>query len=398
MSLLETAYRITNSLRLDAPRHDLAGVAWPQLLRHADGHSLTPLLHDVWRAAGALQDAPTEARERLARAHRDNGARNENIRRELLECHALLSEAGADPIVLKGWPLIERLYADPAQRVLYDHDFLLHEAEARAAHDALLRAGFRPRPTGDEWNKKHLPPVWRNDGYVWDGYLFDPHYPRPVELHVRLWETRWRGLHIRPLPDPWARAAQRKVAGRPMQVLCDEDTLIHLAMHFGEHLVQREARLNQLLDLARFVACTPQPDWAAVRARATAAGVARFVYAGLFLAHDIFGSPLPPEQDWAALAGQTSPALRAWLQSHGTSDVLTSDFRRPQHEQTYRLTFKAARTASEKIGILRFAALPPLAQLMKKYRVRNRWLGMLMYPRFMLERAGKYGRGLVSRT
>jgi len=217
MTLLQIPQLITNSLHLDTPSLALKGdINWPQLVHHADGHSLTPLLYDTWRQAGALNDVPADIRSRMAKAYADNAQRNEHIRREVLEIHQILSRADAPHLILKGWPLAEQLYSDPAHRVLYDHDFLVPIDRAEIGHQALKEAGFQPLPGKDEWVAKHLQPLWRNDGYQWDGYLFDPLYPRPVELHVSLWERGWRGLRVYPLPDPWANTQACDVAGTPM--------------------------------------------------------------------------------------------------------------------------------------------------------------------------------------
>lgn len=390
---------LTDSLRLAAPPPDLAerlarpALAWDALLTHADRHSLTPLLAAEWRRAGLWEAVPPAARARLARAHADNGARNAHIRAELVEVQALLDHAGVPQLVLKGWPLVERLYADPAERVLYDHDLLVPAEHAAAGHAALRAAGFRPLPAKDAWVEKHLPPLWRNAGYAWDGYLFDPLYPRPVELHIGLWETGWRGLAVRALPDPWLRAVERPVAGVPMRVLGDEDTLVHLAMHFAGHLVEREARLNQLLDVARFQTAAPL-DWNRVLALADAAGVSRFVYAALWLAHALFGAPLPPV--WPALAAAAPPQWRAWLETEGADDTLTSHYQLRGRGQDYRLTFLAAESWRERAGVLRFAALPPLGQLQAKYHLAHPWQAALAYPRHVAERVWVYARGALA--
>jgi hypothetical protein len=270
---------------------------------------------------------------------------------------------------------------------------------AQAGHRALLASGFRPLPEKDEWIEKHLPSVWRNDGYEWDGYLYDPNYPRPVELHLRLWEYGWRGLAVRDLAGVWERSQERTVAGVPMQVLCAEDTLVHLAMHFAGHLVEGQARLNQLLDLARWAARAPQEglDWENCLAYARAANVSRFVYASLHLAHVIFGAPLPPAPHWQRLAATAPAAFRRWLEAEGVAETLTADYRRPARGQDYRLTFLAAASVGERLGILRFAALPPLDHLAAKYRLRHRWLAPLYYPRHLAGRAWRYGAAFAGK-
>ena len=51
----------------------------------------------------------------------------------------------------------------------------------------------------------------------------------------------------------------------------------------------------------------------------------------------------------------------------------------------------AARSSAERLGIARFALLPPMGQLAAKYHLRHAWLGPLLYPRHLAERARDYG-------
>lgn len=403
--MLDEARLITSALRVadSAWGADTASRAdWARLADHADTHSLTPILYSTW-----ADRIPETIRDRFARAYRDNAIRNTHIKNELLEIHHLLDHARVPHLLLKGWSLIDRLYPDPAQRVLYDHDFLVPEDCAQIGHATLRDAGFRPLPAKDQWIEKHLPSLWRNDGYKWDGYLFDPDYPRPVELHLQLWETHWRGLDVHPLPDPFTRAQTRIIAGVPMLVLSDEDTVIHLAMHFAGHLIEREARLNQLLDLARFMQLKESKspisfnvrdvdtalNWDLILQNANAANVTRFVYASLFLAHKIFRSPLPPESVWKKIEIQTPLVFRRWLNDQGENDVLTSNYRQRRKGKDYELTFLAARTFAERLGIVRFATMPPAAQLMAKYKTNSRLMIPFLYVRHFVERGVGYGRG-----
>jgi len=401
--LLTVAQLITASLSLSATPADILmrlgatdEIDWEMLVHHADGHSLTPLLYDTWRQARTLEFLPPQIRQRMGQAYEDNAARNRNIRTEFVEIQRILTQVRVPHLVLKGWPLVERLYLDPAHRVLYDHDSLVPAEKVQAGYEALLSAGFEPLPAKDEWVEKHLPPLWLNNGYQWDGYLFDPNYPRPVELHLRLWEQGWRGLQVDQLSHLWSQARTRSVAGVPVQLLSAEDTLLHLAMHFAGHLVEREARLNQLLDLARFCQQVTPLDWERVWAQADRAGIGRFVYASLFLTHQIFTAPLPPPNIWPRFEGVTPPAFRNWLAEQGTVDVVTSDYRCRRPGQDYHLTFLAASSLAERMGIARFALLPPVGQLVVKYKLKRPWLGPLFYPCYLAERVGRYGRAWLS--
>ncbi len=392
MDLLTIAKIITNTLHLYHPTFHLHdNIDWPRLVYHADGHSLTPLLYDTWRQAGMLPQIPPDIQTQMAQAYQDNAERNQNIRAELLDIHQILHEAEVPYLLLKGWGLVKQLYADPAHRVLYDHDLLVSKDHAEKGYLALETAGFSPLSAKDEWVEKHLRPLWLNDGYQWDGYLFDPHYPRPVELHVSLWEDGWRGLRVAPLANPWANTRTESIADIPLQLLSLENSVVHLAMHFTGHLIEREARLNQLLDLARFVdKYTAQLDWQQVLAQAEQANISRFVYASLYLATEIFGSSLPPHAIWHTLAKATPSKFKQWLHSHGPTDILIGDYRRGEKGKDYQLTFLAAYSVSERLGIIGFAAFPPLAQLQAIYQVRSRGLAILYYPRFVWERVRLY--------
>ena len=187
-------------------------------------------------------------------------------------------------------------------------------------------------------------------------------------------------------PDPFSRAQTESSPVCRCSSLSDEDTVIHLAMHFAGHLIEREARLNQLLDLGRFVHQTAPLDWDLILQNADAANVTRFVYASLFLAHKIFHSPLPPESVWKNFALQTPPAFRNWLNDHGEHDVLTSNYRQRHKGKDYQLTFLAARTFAERLGIIRFATMPPAAQLMAKYKTNSRLMIPFLYARHFVER------------
>jgi hypothetical protein len=99
---------------------------------------------------------------------------------------------------------------------------------------------------------------------------------------------------------------------------------------------------------------------------------------------------LPPAAAWQRLAETAPPRFRAWLAAHGPTDVLAADYRRRQHSQAYRLTFLAAASLRERLGIIRFAALPPVDQLAARYGLRHRWLGFLYYPRYLVDRIQRY--------
>jgi hypothetical protein len=206
-------------------------------------------------------------------------------------------------------------------------------------------------------------------------------------------------LQVRQLPDLWPTAQPRTVVGAPMLTLSDENILLHLAMHFCGHLVERDPRLNQLLDLARFMGKEGAGlNWVQIVRKARQANIGRFVCVSLWLANKIFEAPLPPEELWRQLVQLTPRRLRQWLPQQGVADTLTTDYRHVQKGRDYQMTFLAAQSAREQLGIVRFALAPPLGHLMAKYHFRHRWQGVYFYPRYAVERIGQYGRSILHRN
>lgn len=391
------------SVRLDpdvgAIRDSLAApdLDWDDALYLADGHGITPLLLHTWRGLGLDALIPESARARMELAYRDNATRNADARRELLEIWSLLTAADVPVIVLKGLPLIDALYADPALRVLYDFDLLVPADRAQAGLAALLAHGFERVPTKPHaYNNKHLPSVWRLNGFQRRGYLFDPAQPRPVELHVALWDSNWRGLSVRPLDDLWPRSRTLSLDGISMRVLSPEDVFLHLCVHLATHIVEREARVGQLLDVALFVQRSGETlDWDRIVQAGRAAGIARLAYLSICAAHALAGAPLPPPDVMRQLAALTPARLREWAEQHAADDLLGMDYRQPDLGRDYALTFAAAKSIAERMGVVRFALFPPLDALAEQYKSPVRVFGIHLYARHILDRGRAYAGSLL---
>ncbi len=395
---------IVESVRVDANRAALEPHAaaldeagWARFFAAADTHGLTPLIADGWRTLGLLDRIPAEAQARLQRAYRDNAERNENVRREVREYWRLLEAADVPAIVLKGWPLAEMLYASPALRLIADMDVLVPPDRAHDGLRALEAAGLEPLPRNrDAWIRKHLPAWWRVNGRK-PSYplanVFDPQHPRPVELHVHLWEQGFRGLSVRDPADVWTRSRLVQTADCPMRVLSPEDTLVHLCVHWACHWIEREARLNQLVDLDRFVRlCGDRLDGSSILRIGDAAGVSRFVYAALRAAEIVLGTPPPPTLE-RRLRDACPARLRRWLDRHVAADVVFMDYRARDKMMGYWLTWLSAQSLREWAGIARYALLPPREFIMERYGLDRRWQAIPFYLPYVVGRtAGIVGR------
>lgn len=367
---------------------------WEDVLYLADGHGITPLLYCQWRELDLLNLLPEPARNRMAQAYADNAARNADARREFAELLARMTGIGVETIVLKGLPLLLRLYPDPAQRVLYDFDLLTKNiAQAQCGYNALLADGYTPVPSNAAVNK-HLPSLWRLNGFVRRGYLFDVAQPRPVELHTNLWDKEWRGLDVRPLPELWARSELVQMDGMSVPVLSREDTFLHLCVHLAVHLFERGARLGQVIDVARLLMLDGAPlDWEYTLNAGDAAHISRFVYLALRAVDLLTGAPMPPAAVLNHLRGQTPPRLQQWVEQHSAHDLLALDYRKPDLSQAYTLTFAATQSWREKASVVRFALVPSRETLAEEYGTRSPWV----YARHIGGRGRMYLHSLAQR-
>jgi hypothetical protein len=395
------SHLIVCSVRSDATRSTLApaleampDAAWREFLRAADRHGVTPLIADRWQAIGLVDQAPAAVRDRLLAAYRANDARNACVRREVVEYWQLLTQAAVPGIVLKGWPLARMLYESPALRLITDLDVLIPHDKAAAGLRALEAAGLERLPVNREaWVQKHLPAYWRVNGRRVTYPLadvFDPHHPRAVELHVRVWEQNFRGLRLRNPEGLWERSRWVSVAGCSMRVPSLEDTFIHLCVHWACHWIEREARLNQLVDLDRFVRkYADRLDWPVALRVSEAAGVSRLVCAALHVARLVLDTPPVPDEVTDRFRAACPRGLRRWIDRYAAEDVLQLAGDPPDKGTAYVLTWLSAQSMSERVGVLRYALLPPREFIMRRYRLKRRWQALPFYLPYALGRTAR---------
>ncbi|MGH2592080.1 MAG: nucleotidyltransferase domain-containing protein [Anaerolineae bacterium] len=377
----------------DASYIDASG--WSFFFDMADGHAVTPLIADRWRTLGVLDRVPIDVRERLLKAYRDNAERSAHIRREVIEYWQAIAGAGIPAILLKGWPLVEALHESPALRLINDVDLLVPADRAHDGLAALERAGLEPLPHNrDAWFAKHLPAYWRLNGRPVTrppANMYDPMHPRPVELHVQVWERNFRGLGLRDPAGFWERSRVVNVAGCPMRIPSSEDALIHLCVHWACHWIEREARLNQLVDLDRFMRkFGDQVDWQVILATSDAARATRFVDAALSVARNLLGTPSPPAPVRDRLRAGCPPKLREWIDRRAADDVALMDYRHPDKGAAYVLTWLCAQTIRERLGMVRYALLPPREFIIGRYGLKRRWLAIPFYVPYVLSRTFSY--------
>ena len=171
---------------------------------------------------------------------------------EIRQVTAALVDAGIEPIFLKGADLRLRLYGDEAVRPMADLDILVSPSQVNRARGVIESLGFGlqaqcfdPRPG---WRAR-----FRNELH------FDPPpgWPLLIDLHWQL-DNIHRFYHL-PYAHLQEKAITSEYQGYPVNLLCPEHLLIHLALHtYGEpdsvlKIIDLEGALSLPLDWPFFL-------------------------------------------------------------------------------------------------------------------------------------------------
>jgi hypothetical protein len=210
-----------------------------------------------------------------AQAQISAGLKNKSLTLAVVDQLAL---AQITPILLKGYALARRLYAEhPLARPATDVDLLVHPHELDTTALALSKLGLQFRQDDslhDPFEEHH------HLSYVGKRGL--------VEVHFRLF-TGFGGGVFDDL-SLQARAIASTLDGRAIRLLAPEDEFLYLATHAANHAF---LRLSWLVDLQRYLERRPPLDWSLMATRAHAAGFHTAVCTSLQLLELLFKVELP---------------------------------------------------------------------------------------------------------
>jgi hypothetical protein len=167
----------------DLPRRLTAPDAnWPQLLRIAGNHLVTPTLACALQRRQILDQQDTEVRDYLEGIQSLNLIRNEALRSELLSIARELNDIGITPVLIKGAiALLPEQYPGATHRIMGDLDIVVPDERMNEAHVLLSTMGYGPEPDAQRWQTAaekrsgaHITPMQHRS------------LPVSVELHRRM--------------------------------------------------------------------------------------------------------------------------------------------------------------------------------------------------------------------
>lgn len=249
---------------------------WRWWIRHAQLNRVVPLLallasrHDV-----RIHGVESEVRTLLVQS----ASWSVRLEHRLIHVADVLRRVGVDPIVLKGLATAHLDYADPVLRETGDIDILVSPGRQDEVLNALFADGWRLgyEIAGEHRRLYHAHTLER------DGIELDVHQHIAHRALGLLLDTR------RLMED----ATPLRIGGSTLSALCDEDRLIHAAVHF--HTSRGQTR--RLSSAADVLVLTAKLRGRAidVRNRADSFRIGTVFEMALRSAHLVARLPLPSE-------------------------------------------------------------------------------------------------------
>jgi putative nucleotidyltransferase-like protein len=282
---------------------------WHLLYADASAQGMAPMVYQMSANSGALAFAPETFAAIFTSSYPRSLVNLRRIERQLEEMLRVFAEQQLDILVLKGPPLVRRLYSDPALRPISDLDLLARPGDLQRVCSALISLGYRAVP-----------------GY---GGPRDFHALRGYTLIYRRGDEPLVELHWRPvslasyqrsfLPDVlWRRSLPTRIGGENAHLLNPEDELRYLCVHYAaEH---RGKRLIWLIDIARLLQSLPENwGWEQFTTTTIALGVATPILSALDDCQTMLGLDVSDAPVANLRAATASPAeKRAWALAQAT--------------------------------------------------------------------------------
>ncbi|MDT8343863.1 MAG: nucleotidyltransferase family protein [Thermohalobaculum sp.] len=298
-------------------------------------HRVAPIvlrtMTEIGSPAGALAQVRAAAEQAAIAALRQKA--------ETLRIVDAVGAAGIAPMVLKGWPLAERLYGSAALRQTRDIDLLVRDADfATAAH--ILRDLGYVALAGEPAAEGPQPPSARA--------LKDIEFALPgesftLELHAR--SIAYRGWPALAGLEGGVGTQLIGQTGRQIGVPSARGDLVFLAVHGLQHVF---SRLRWLHDIAVLIEARADAELVCDLEAANRIAAARFVRIAGLLAARVFGSRWP--QGWALPSRGERLAARLILDAIASDDFAGTG--RSAAIRRVALKFLVADTMRQRLSLL----------------------------------------------
>jgi hypothetical protein len=324
-------------------------LAWNQILKNIRAHQILPLVCSNLQRLG-FPGVPQPVGADLTALYRDNAVRNALFSQELARLLALMAEAQVPAMPIKGIPLAECLYGDPALRVCADIDIYVPSARFPEAFNILLSAGYQAGVATPQlvrllarYGKDYL--LMRRDSLCW----------YPLQLHGGL---IWGGPAERRLAEQiWSAAPRSAFHGVPAFALSPAWEFLYLAVHAARH---GSRPLKWLVDLD-LICGRGNLDWGDVANKTRRWRWGPAVRSAMAACAAVFDTPLPPFLRDTRTAGHKLPAYRLADSEPSALQILKENLLGVRLLASWRekLQFIAARLLAPNAADCQWLRLPP---------------------------------------
>jgi hypothetical protein len=275
---------------------------WDALLELADEHGVQGMLARRLEEAN-YEGMPGSAREKLQARVRAQHLSSLSLSVELFRILDDFLKTQVEVICVKGPTVSQVAYGDPSLRSFGDLDLLVRQRDIQAVYERMQAMGFEP----------DIPPQALETGKIPGEYVFRrAGTARMVEFHSEKTFRHYpRAMRI---DNMMARKRCVQVDGRDVPALSLEDEVVFDCVHGGKDFWER---LVWVADVAAIVTRYRELNWENALQAAKGVGADRMLLAGVQLAHEVLGSPVPERIASSIQADPESLVLcakvRRWL-------------------------------------------------------------------------------------
>ena len=133
------------------------GLNWPLFISTGSNHLVLQTIYCKLNEQNLTGYIPSDVLKHLKYIRDSNYNRNIEILRQVKEINTLLGHHGITPLYIKGTGnIIDGLYSDVAERIMYDIDFLVQDGQWETAAEILIKDGYSANKIYEPEKRKEM--------------------------------------------------------------------------------------------------------------------------------------------------------------------------------------------------------------------------------------------------
>jgi hypothetical protein len=366
LCLLLARGQLTSEVRTRALELLSTPLRWPVIMERARSHQVFTLLYRNLNDLG-FNGVPEAVQSGLKSLYLAKPLRNQLLAEELAQVLSLLGDAGIPVIPLKGVPLAQSLFGDPAARVCGDIDIMVPPADVIRAIDLILPSGYRAEISHPYFSKlalrhgRHFSVVREGRGI---SFVLEVHW-------ILVQHSSKTAESVR---DLWAGTITQAYFGVSARSLSPEWEFLYLCMHAADHDWQV---LKWLVDIHQVV-LSGTVDWRKAMEGAERLELGPVIRQTLAVSSLLLGTPLPADCSPAYLPERLRIFPQTPLPENSPEATLAFRHLRVLTRPLDKLGFFATAVFAPKLTDLEFVRFPPplgfLYYLIRPVRLVCKWI------------------------